>query len=677
MKCIDLIIFLFLTCFLNSQTFAQQHIVKGPEFEILSPSDMDTVITDQLLVVVQLPDNYKALYSKFMVVLDDELDLSELIKIKGNYLSVLHDEKMMKGMHQLKILVKRKGQSEFEVVHNHFFKVLPSLKENKWINERQFSNTGKKNYPVKVSGNIQLLSSDVKLTGQGVALRQEPSFTREANIAVNIKINKIEIPISAFVTTNAKCEFTYRNRFKIGIKRGRIAASIGDHFADEDRLIFSGIRVNGFSITTPIGKESNLTAIVGRSVDELFTNNVFPLNSEASSVLFNNGVPRYRRNYQYFKMASYYNKELNYTAISLLKGYDDYGDSLIGGLKPKDNLVLGFENYYSMFQKKSTLRLNVAISMYTNDKTLPTEMKAYEQMINVNASTTPLTLKGAQSVAILINYQLKMTKRHTLNLEGRRLGASYYSLGNPYILNNRISFRASERSAIFKDKLFGNFVYEFMHDNMNKMSMISRENHILSSSLLINISQKYPSITLGYRTFIGNAYGYLNVANNKIASNNIFGSVQYTFRIKKFSPSISISRNDMQLISYLSIDNKQQVNDVTIGMAYNQRIGFEAQGVKIAQQVNELILPQTILGLRLWYLFPKPAIKINIRANQNKMSQENGENEKWVSGIFSIEYYPVKKLMINISAGVSPYTNTNSTRNYKEQFIQIRANLFL
>jgi len=681
MKYLGTLILLILVSVMDIESkvaHAQSSEEAQKEFEILSPSDMDTVITDQLLVVVQLPQSHKSLYVKFMVVLDDEFDLSELIKIKGNYLSVLHDQKMKRGMHQLKILVKRKGASAFEVVHNHFFKVLPAIKENKWINKRQFSQTGNKNYPIKLSGNIQLLSNDVKLSGPGLNLRQEPAFTREVGVNLNLKINKIEIPISGFYTSNARGEFGYRNRLKIGIKRGRIAASIGDHLVDEDRLIFSGLRVNGFAITTPVGKETNLTAVIGKNVDELFVSNNFPLSSEASNTLFNGGLPRYRRNYQYFKLASYYNKELNYTCISLLKAYDIYGDSLIAGLKPKDNLVFGFENYYSMFQKKSTLRINVAISMYTNDNTLPTEMKAYEQLINVNSSTTPLSFKGAQNISALVNYQLKLAKKHALSIEGRRMGASYYSLGNPYLLNNRISVRAMERSTFIKDKLFVNLIYDFMHDNVNKMSTITRENHILSGSFLVSINQDYPVISIGYRTFIGNSYGYSTVSNNKITSNNIFGSIQYSKRFKSFTPQISISRNDMQMISYLSTDNRQQVNDLMIGTSYKQILGFELQGVQIMQLVDEHQYPQKMWSTRLWYLFKKTALKMNIRVMRNLVKVESMGDEMRQSLIFGIEYFPIKKLMINLSAGSSPFTSSfSSDKNYKEQYIQVRLNLFL
>jgi hypothetical protein len=682
MKCTCFNLFtsiVILFCLISLPTMAQQKelIQEIQQLEILSPADMDTVITSQLLVVVQLPQNHKQLYSKFMVVLDESLDLSELIKIKGNFLSVLHDEKMKRGMHQLKVLVKRKGSSEYEVVHNHFFKVLPALKENKWVSKRQMKQTGTKSYPLKVAGNIQLLSNDVKLTGPGAIIRQEPSFTREVGLNLNLKINKIEIPVSAFLTTNSRGNYGYRNRFNIGVKRGRLAASIGDHFVDENRLIFSGIRINGFSITAPVGRESNFTSVIGRNVDELFTDNNFPLSTIESTNLFNEGLARYRRNFQYFELSSYYNKELNYTSISLLKAYDLYGEQLINGLKPKDNLVFGFENFYSMFQKKSTLRINIALSMLTNDKSIPTEMKEYEQFININASSTPTTLKGVESLGAIVNYQLKFAPKHSISLEGRRLGASYYSLGNPYLLNNRLSFRASERSTFVKNKLFLNFTYDYMHDNMNKIAAITRENNILSSSFLLNINKKIPVLTIGFRTFLGNSYGFTNIANNKITSNNLFGNLQYSIKLKSFTPQVSISRNDMQMITYLSTDNKQQVNDISLGLTYKQKVGIELQGTQVTQQVNELVLPQKMLSGRLWYLIKKPAIKLNLRVNSNEIRIENQGKEKRFSTLFGIDYYPIKKIMINVSAGTSPYTSYNSIYNYNEQFVQVRANLFL
>jgi hypothetical protein len=646
-------------------------------FQIVRPLEMDTVASGQLVIIVKLPANHQNNYTGFKVVLNDELDFSELIKIKGDFLTVLHDEPIKPGLHQIKILARKKGANEFNVVKTHAFRVIGAIKENRWLRKKTEIQTGKKESPVKLSGHVYALSNDVFLKGEGAALRQEPAFTREAGVNLNLKINKIEIPVNAMITTNARGEFKFRNRYMAGVKRGRFSATTGDHFVDEDRLVFTGLRIKGLMVKVPTNNQTLITGMVGHNVDELFVDNNFPLLPNQANALFEGGLPRYKRNYLYVKVASSYNKDLTKSHFSILKSYDVFGEDLIGGLRPKDNIVAGFDNYYSMWKQRSILRINLALSLLTNDRSLPTESETYRKVFNINSSTTPLTLDRLSNLAIWLSYQARIAKNHTLTLDGRRLGGSFHSLGNPYILNNRTILRAGERSMIYKNRIFLNLSYDYLIDNNDKTSSITRENHSVSSSLSLNISPKWPSVSFGYRNFINATYGLPNGQTGKFNSTNWFGNINYRVNLGSFTPTISFSRNDMNTISEMAGNNQQLVTDLSLGLIYKNRFGVDAQGMQIKQEFNNQKVPQEMMSLRSWFMLKKPNLRFSVRYLENTMEYALLGKERrrmWQGGI---DYYPIKNIIININGGSSPFTGYDTTRNYSERFIQVRLNYFI
>lgn len=663
---------------LGFKLYAQVNVSDGKhnQFQFLSPLDMDTVLNNQLLIVVILPLNHSEKYSELKVLLDDTYDFTELIKIKGNTLTVLHDQNLKPGLHTISIYGRQRGERDYRVLANQYFRVIGMIKENKLLRKNKLARTAEKEKVFKLKGSVQLLSNDVWLNGPGAANRQEPVFTREANINLNIKWYKFEIPIQGLITTNARGQFTYRNRLMLGFKLNRFSVYLGDRFVDEDRLILSGIRIQGLTVSVPIGKESTLTVIKGKNVDELLENNNLPLLPNLSTVLFEGSLPRYRRNYLFFKLSSSFNKEINQASFSVLKAYDLYDEPLIIGLKPKDNIVFGFDDYFSFFKKRASFRINFAASLLTNNRAIPTAVPTYEKIININSSTSPLSMNKFESLSLVLNYQFKISKYVVVSLDGKRLGGSYYSLGNPYLLNNRIILRASEKTSIISNKLFLNFSYDYLKDNQNKAASITRENHSVSGNLSLNISQKLPFITLGYRTFLSNMYGSNTLSNAKITSNNIFGSINYILKLKYFTPQISVSRNDMNLVSELSTDTRQQVNDATVSLTYKKNIGIDFQGIAIKQQVGDINLPQQTLSMRIWFKLNKPALRLSFRINQNTINQQDigVETRNTLQG--GIEYTPIKAIMLSINGGSSPYTSAFPANNYDEKFLQIRLGVY-
>ena len=183
-------------------------------------------------------------------------------------------------------------------------------------------------------------------------------------------------------------------------------------------------------------------------------------------------------------------------------------------------------------------------------------------------------------------------------MEGRRIGASYYSLANPYMLNNRQFVRISDRLRLFKDHFFLNLSYDYMIDNLGEQRTQTRENSSVSGSTTIRITDKLPSLTVGYRYFLGNTFSNLQ-ENYAIENTNIFGSLQYTLRLDPMTFQLGFARNDMNLISDVMANNHQESNSLTFSAAFKNIAGLTAQGTQTQYYYDGVRRPQAYLTAQI------------------------------------------------------------------------------
>lgn len=641
------------------------------EFRLLSPNSSELVISGKLLIVIKLPENHKSKPTDYILLLDGKTDIAQNIVIRKNIMSVIYNGALESGSHSFELFTKptdsveqkRQFLSYFNVAETSAALPIAEVKPKK-----------KKTPPVKpplISGRVTLSTADAAVTGLGARLRQEPPVVREVGMDVKIRAGKGFIPISGFYTTNSQGDFNYRNRFKIGYQQGEFSLTLGDHFINADRYTFNGIRLRGINLNWNLTGNTYVKLMYGRSVDMLSTPNSFPVLPSSSDDIYQYGIPKYERDYFLFQVMLKHTKHA-YGKFSIVRvrDYLNANQEFIPGLNPQDNFSLSWEKYIPIVKNRGYIRLNAAMAFTTLNNTLGGFK--WDGLIRMNASTVPLSFKGAPQTAFTFAMSLPITKANDFIVDAKRIGHSFYALANPYLLNNRYVVHVSDRLKLFENKLFLNLNYDYMKDNLGGQQFFTRENSSLGASFSLRLKENLPSVTIGYRWFLGNTYSDL-AQNNNIENTSLFGSIQYRLKIDPITVQFSVSRNDLNLISAVMANNRQLVNSINMSVIYKSTAGLGFQGAQTTHYLSGRELPQEMLSANVWYRIKKPGIRFQIRALTNTITLEDLGNENRQGYQASVDYRWRKYINFSITAGHLPFTSYTEERSYLERFIRFRC----
>jgi hypothetical protein len=656
--------------------YAQDRSPLEIDFQILSPRIMDTVQSGQLLIVVRLPVNHLEHFGSFQILINNQYDISENIRIRGQFMSAIFEGDLPTGQNTLEIFGLQKVGRIPVLVQQQPFQVSLNNSRNK---KRHTPTSHRQNEimqsPQRFSGNLYFISTEADITGSGAALRQEPPMVREVGFQFNIKAGKGEIPISGLFTTNSRDEFNYRNQFNIGYKQGDYQIAFGDQFVNYDRFTFNGIRVRGLFLQTPISKDhSKILMMYGRNVDALFVNNNFPLAPDAANAIFLAGMPRYERRYLFLQLRIDYRKNRDYSALTFVRSQDHPGDELIAGIKPEDNVTISWERFIPFAQDRGFIRINTAMSFTALDNTLPSIISDFDFLVATNATLVPLTNRRLPQFLFALGSSIPIWKGNDLIVESRRIGGSFFTHGNPYLLNNRFVTQVIDRTRLFKNRVFFNISYDYLQDNINKNQFYTRENASISGSFDLRPNEKLPALSLGYRRFIGQTSSDFEESFN-LKNISLFGSLQYRLNLEPFVWQLMISRNDLNLISEVMANNRQQVNSVSISTTYKGITGASLQGMHTRQFLGNQEIPQQMAALQLWYRFKKPDVRIQLRAIRNQLNFGGLGTERRQGLQAGIDYNLLKYLNLSVNGGFFPVVSFDDSRNYSERFLQIRGML--
>jgi hypothetical protein len=379
-------------------------------------------------------------------------------------------------------------------------------------------------------------------------------------------------------------------------------------------------------------------------------------------------MPKYERDYYLVQFYVQHSKHA-YGKFSFVRVRDYSEDELIAGIAPKDNMAVAWEKYIPIAKNRGYVRLNAAMAFTTLNNTLGGE-PAFNFLIRLNSSTIPLTFKQAPQCAFGLATSIPITKNNDLLIDGRRIGASYFALANPFMLNNRQLIRVADNLRIFKNRFILSLSYDYLIDNLGSQRPQIRENSSASASMTLRISPKYPSLTLGYRYFMGNTYSTIQ-ENFNVENTSVFGSLQYTYQREPMTYQIVISRNDMNLISQIMSNSRQEVTNLSLSATYKNRAGTSIQGTNTIQSTGSTNIPQEYFTAQVWYRFVKPDIRFKFVALTNTMEYLDLGKEKRKGFQAGIDYTFRKNFVVGVSAGYLPFTSYTENRSYTEQFIRI------
>lgn len=161
--------------------------------------------------------------------------------------------------------------------------------------------------------------------------------------------------------------------------------------------------------------------------------------------------------------------------LSFLKVKDD-ADSITAAVEtPKDNIVLGTDFTLSLLGGKVRIKGEANESLYNEDitdgasdfedKELPFDPKSFEWLFTINEHMVPL-VPGFSSLAAKLALDAGPFYNNTLNAEFSYVGASYYSLGNETLANDKAGFRVWDSIWMLNRQLYVSLSYQNYWDNL-------------------------------------------------------------------------------------------------------------------------------------------------------------------------------------------------------------------
>ncbi len=640
-------------------------------YAVISPEVNQPVTSGKLLIIIQLPENNSFKADEFMLVLDGKQDLTERTMLRKNLLSAIYSEPLAGGRHTIELLARGKQGKEPTLLVETFFTVksgelaatAPSPMRKKVSKKKPF-----------LSGSISFATSDADISGSGAALRQEPASVREVGINLSLRVGKGEIPIKGFYTTNAQGRFSYRNTFSIGYKKNGFSLTYGDHFINQDRFTFSGIRVRGIYLDTyvPNTKKVKLRFMYGKNTEANTVANTFPLAPDSANAIFQGAMPVYERDYYMIQFHVIHSK-YGYGKFGLVRVRDIVGEARIAGINPQDNVSIHWEKYIPIKQNRGFVRINAAMAFTSLNNTQGGE-DAFNFLIRLNASTVPLTFKEAPQCAFGLATSIPITKHNDLLIEGKRIGASYYALANPFMLNNRQMVNIGDRIRLFKNRFSLHVFYDYMIDNLGGQRPQTRENSSIRGGATLRLNNTLPTVSLGYRYFLGNTFSNLQ-DNYNVQNTNWYGSLNYTLRLDALSFQLSVARNDMNVLSEVLVNMQQATNSLSLSASYQNTTGITLQGVQTNLIYNEITQPQDFLSAQVWYRIKRPDIRFRmIYMNSTMQNMALGkERRTGVQG--NIDFGIRRFLNLGLQAGYMPFNSFDDNRSYLERFVRVSGTL--
>jgi hypothetical protein len=387
----------------------------------------------------------------------------------------------------------------------------------------------------RLRGNLTLEGSTRSIGGDGAEFRREAPAASKAWLNLNGQLG------GSWRWTGYAHMSSYEsqtrqpiNRFRFNLRSKALSLAIGDINPNFQELILWGRRVRGWSFDLR-GGFANLAVVSGqsrRSVDaQLFEGHatiadftqVFRRGAYAQDLLairpyFGSGE-RFQFGITVLKVRD------NVNSITDLRTSDPTGAvtnfaSVSANALPKDNLVLGTDISFSAFGRKLNFRYDNAFSLYANDisggalseanldslleaqgeSALGLDPSKYEDIFILNASLIPIDITGLANTAHQIRSSLQLGT-HTLGIRWRRVGGSYYTLGQTSLQRDRSGLRVQDTFSLFQNALAVTVGWENYDDNVNESKFTTTGTSSLTLDLMYQQDPNTPGFALGYRSY--------------------------------------------------------------------------------------------------------------------------------------------------------------------------------
>lgn len=670
----------------------------GQNYEVLSPERGDTINADELFIALRIPPEDTGRIKRVTVMLDDAIDLSGLVRIKGDLLTIYYPSILNPHSYTIEVSVKYTDKKERYYVANWLFYVRNEKNERK--------KAIKDGEPVKpittqIKGHLTISSRDVFLSGPGQELRQEPSSTRIVNLSVTPKVGNFEFPIKLRYNSLDVSTLQSRNRFLVGVRTKNQEVLYGDHYIHYDKLVFNGARVRGLKVTLGLNRQNTLSVVNG-TVQRGIEGSIHQYNPTAlppspllseNSTYISPGV--YKRNLLGVRLRTNPETKLSSIGLSFVKSKDEI-NSIQYAVAPKENIAFGTDYFQYFFKRKVKIDMGAAVSATTHDisggvmsqqeinDTYGVEVNYdpndYRQLITINSSTTPLGTRNLPFISWYVKARVKL-KSNQLTIGSKKVGAGFMSFANPYLRTDRWELFARDRISLLKKKVNLTLDYKHFQNNLAELQTSTRFTNSMGGNLGLNISKKLPVVNLGYRFYLrhnsSDVFG--NSASDDIV-NSMNASINYQLKTGDYKHRFGLSfsqtnseyailPNNVNQYSYLSLNIQEQ-------FPFKLNVGFQVSKILLsyyASPTQETQLENLYINANAKYRFAKDKVGLKIRFGNYISSLSDQSTSTRIQLAVGGDYKLSRAFQVQIEGGIAPFNSQdNPSEDYNETFIFIK-----
>ncbi len=647
--------------------------------QVISPQSGASVNSGELFVVLKKNTKRKWSDYNFEVYIDRD-DLTARAKTNGDMRTLLVTRHLRPGEHEITIRMALRGKKLEETKHR--FTVAGKVLANKEAQPK-----------FRMRSNFETKSRFTDLSGPSQNLRQEPPELLTLNFRGSAFLNKVEIPFRFYVTNQEKGQLQWRNTFMLGIKTKKFGIYGGDVFPNFHRHTIIGTKVRGGRAYVKM-KNTTLDVALGniqRGIEGLLRQydvalGFPPVNLDENGFFIESGL--YKRQILAARLLFEGKYSKNQTTLTFLHGKDKESSIEFGG-PVGQNIVFGFSHKATSENGRAFLDFGLSSSLTTRDirggaitnseireiydREAFINPESIESLFVINETTTPLRITGLPSISWYAIARLNVLKQN-LTLQYERVGGSFFSYGQPYLINDRQTFALGDRIELWKRKVVLTANYRYYTNNLGEEKPITQETGYLRSSLRIQPKINWPQLILSYSGF--QRKGEEVFAKEKTIDRYIetyTAGAHYSFKTGATMQGIqfSFSRNNR-------LDNLKESNDFFTDIL-NARLNIEpVVGLKIMMEYQFLLLSndtsdfnrQNGYGIRLQYRSLDKKFNCSIGARQFQTAETAfapEANRKLFSA--RLEYRIVKDMAFTLRAGRTEYNEAVlDTRNYEEMW---------
>lgn len=352
------------------------------------------------------------------------------------------------------------------------------------------------------------------------------------------------------------------------ILSGFDAITIGTSYPFYSRQTLSSLNVNGINVEWNPGKVY-LATTVGQSarftINESFVNEPLTLPQTTLAVKAGYGSP--------------HSSHFHLTYINIADQFDaQYVDN---STKPQSNKIVGACSQLSLFSDRITVGGELNASILTRDNTIETEdiQEFQREDIPLNSLFGNVNNSSSFDIAWRAYTDLKVFGNATkIKASVERIGANYYSLGSPVLLNDMLRWKTELRQSFFKNKLS---LSAFARQDANNLDPLLTSSATTTKSYGIsgaaNIS-RWPSLTFSFAPYS---------QNSEIVSTNEEFITDATMLNLGLGYPIQVSKqlSSYTQLTYLSQDLNSNISEIDYNLkmyGINQSLTYNRSSLNLA-----------------------------------------------------------------------------------------------